>query len=238
MDVKLRSRTGQKPNKNVFIAVSHTFDYITTTFFDVMLSMETQYSYSLTRSNMLPLDRNRTELVSRALEDKSVTHILFIDTDIVPTDRKFLDIMMSYDLPIVGLLCTKKVPPYEPILVKKDAPEEEKFNGFWINYPKGLVEVDAIGTGCLLVKREVFEKMNKPYFLFRSFYEKNLYQSEDVYFMQSARNLGYKAYVDTNTTCVHYGPSGFGVADFERYKASLLAAVKQRHNNGVVENGK
>jgi len=201
---------------HIQICVTHTFDYINTSFFDLMVGLKSKYSYSMIRNNMLPIDRNRTVLVDMGLEKKEVTHFLFIDTDIIPDERNFLDILISYDLPIVGMLCTKKVPPYEPILYKRNVPEEEKFNGFWVKYPKGIVEVDAVGTGCLLVKREVFEKMKRPYFRFVSSFERDLYQSEDIYFLENAKKLGYKAYVDTEHTCKHYGPVGFGVEDFER----------------------
>jgi hypothetical protein len=181
-----------------------------------MLSLESKYTYTISRNNMLPIDRNRSYLVSLALKDPAITHCLFLDTDIVPEDKNFLDIMVSYDLPIVGLLCTKRLPPYEPIMYKNDAPPEETVNGFWVKYPKNkLVEVDAVGTGCLLVKREVFENMKLPYFLFRSNYQLDLHQSEDIYFLQNAKELGFKAYVDTKHTCKHYGPSGFGITDFE-----------------------
>jgi hypothetical protein len=141
----------------------------------------------------------------------AVTHLLFIDTDIIPKRRDFLDVMVDYDLPIVGLLCTKKVPPYEPVIIKMDAPADQVTNGFWTGHPKGLVEVDATGTGCLLVKKEVFLSMKEPFFKFLSSYEDGLHQSEDIYFINGAREKGYKVYVDTVNTCTHWGVYGYGV---------------------------
>lgn len=216
MNYHLKTRPGSVKGIHVYILVPHTFDYITTSFFDVMMSMETKYQYSVLRNNMLPLERNRTHSVEIALQDPSVTHCLFIDTDIVPPVRNFLDIMVSYDQDILGLLCTKKCPPYEPILYKKDAPQEEVLNNFWVKYPKGLVEVDAVGTGCLLVKRQVFEAMKKPYFKFYGSYETNTFQSEDVYFLENAKKLGFKCFVDTMHPCTHHTPMGMGVNDFHR----------------------
>jgi hypothetical protein len=182
-----------------------------------MVGLQSKYPYTMTRSNMLPIDRNRTHLVDLALKDPNMTHLLFIDTDIVPNDKNFLDIMVSYDLPILGLLCTKKTAPFEPILYKASSPVEERVNDFWVGFKEGLNEVDATGTGCLLVKREVFEKMSKPYFRFAAAYEQGLYQSEDIYFLENAKKLGYKVYVDTKHTCLHYGSVGRGLDDFYKH---------------------
>jgi hypothetical protein len=215
MRPRLRKKTVTHSKIHVAICISHTFEFMTTTFFDLMLRLQSKYTYSIFRSNLLPLDRNRTNLVDLALKDPAVTHCLFIDTDIVPNADNFMDLMVSYDQDILGLLCTKKLPPYEPILVNKSAPQNEQLNGFWVNHPKGLVEVDAVGTGCLLVKRKVFENMERPYFKFVSSYEQDMYQSEDIYFLSKAKNKGYKAFVDTKNTCKHYGMKGYGVEDFK-----------------------
>ncbi len=213
--IKLKEKRGETKGIHVYICITHTFDYINTTFFDLMLGMKSKYTYSIIRTNMLPIERNRTHLTNMALKDPTCTHCLYIDTDIVPNDLNFLDIMVSYDLPILGLLCTKKIPPYEPIIYKKDVPEGETLNNFWIGFNRGdLVEVDATGTGCLLVKREVFENMPQPYFKFISSYTHDVYQSEDIYFIEAAKKLGYKTYVDTGHTCKHYGPIGFGLDNF------------------------
>jgi hypothetical protein len=201
---------------HISICLTHTFEFIPTVFFDLMVGLTSKYSFSIMRSNMLPIERNRTNLVEISLSNPRTTHCLFLDTDIVPQDKNFLDIMVSYDLPIVGLLCTKKLPPFEPIIYRKDAPPEECLNGFWTAYTPGLNEVDATGTGCLLVKREVFESLRKPYFRFISAYEQGLYQSEDIYFLESARKQGFSAYVDTTHTCLHYGSVGRGIDDFNR----------------------
>jgi hypothetical protein len=58
--------------------------------------------------------------------------------------------------------------------------------------------------------------MTPPYFKFVSSYTQNLYQSEDVYFLENAKRVGYKVHVDTEHTCNHWGPCGFGVSDFEK----------------------
>jgi len=207
----------QQTKIHIAILLTHTFEYMNSNFVDFLLGLRSQYAYTLMRSNVLPIDKNRTQLVSLSLKNPAVTHCLFIDTDVIPDDKNFLDIMVSYDLSIIGLLCTKKCPPYEPILWKHDAPEEEKKNGFWVGgLGKGLVEVDATGTGCLLVKREVFEVMKEPYFKFISSYDDNIFQSEDVYFLNKAQSRGYKVYVDTEHTCTHLGIYGYGLKDFER----------------------
>ena len=216
MNYLVNNQRGTPSKIKIHICLPHTHDFIPIQFFDYMINIKSKYPFNLTRSNRLPLDRNRNHLTETALKDKAVSHVLFLDTDIVPPCYDFMDKMVSYDVPIIGLLCTKRTPPHEPIIMKTNAPENEKLNGFWIKYPKGLVEADATGTGCLLVKREVFEKMQQPYFKFHSAYESGKDLSEDVYFLTIAKAIGYKLYVDTEMTCKHLGVYGYGIEDFER----------------------
>ena len=225
--MELRRNIKESPF-HVAICLTHTFEFIGTQFFDLMMGLKTSSSLSMYRSNLLPIERNRTMLVDEALKDPSTTHLLFIDTDIIPSRKDFVDYMISYDVPIIGLLCTKKVPPYEPIMFKWEAPKEEKLGDFWIGYKKGLTEVDSTGTGCLLVKREVFEKMPRPYFVFTNSYTQGLYQSEDIYFLANAKKLGYPIYVDTSVTCVHMGVKGYGVEDFEKGLAENKSIIEDK----------
>lgn len=130
------------------------------------------------------------------------THLFFMDSDMTFPENT-LSRLLAYDKDIVGGLYCMKLPPFATTAFVKP-------NGKIQNYvPKpgeGLKEVDAIGTGCLLIKREVFEKMTWPYF----WYEEDppgseQMMTEDSYFCIKARELGYKVWCDSSVLCGHVG---------------------------------
>lgn len=69
---------------------------------------------------------------------------------------------------------------------------------------KGIEFVDGIATGCLLIKREVLEAMDAPYFEF-SFdkYTRDLTEGEDLNFAKKVYNMGHRFLVDFSTLCRH-----------------------------------
>lgn len=70
---------------------------------------------------------------------------------------------------------------------------------------KGTAYVDGLATGCMFIKRDVFSKLNKPFFDFT--YDKEtraLTGGEDLRFCNKVTALGYKFYVDYSMVCKHY----------------------------------
>lgn len=74
------------------------------------------------------------------------------------------------------------------------------------NIPKdGTGYVDGIATGCLFIKREVFEKLEKPYFEFK--YEREtmeMVEGEDIGFCHKVRELGHRFFIDFSMVCHHF----------------------------------
>ena len=60
-----------------------------------------------------------------------------------------------------------------------------------------LVEVQGIGMGCMLMKTEVFNTLEKPYFEFRYKEDTQDWYGEDFVLLHKLRNNNYKIYVDT-----------------------------------------
>lgn len=69
---------------------------------------------------------------------------------------------------------------------------------------EGCEFVDGIATGCLFVKREVFEKLETPYFAF-SYDEKTrqIKEGEDISFCKKLNALGIQFFVDYSMLCGH-----------------------------------
>ncbi len=132
--------------------------------------------------------------------EPKVTHLLWIDDDMEFPEHALYN-LLAYDVPIVGGLCHSRHFPYHPLLGKKH--HDDRGYGFCYHYPpNSLFEVDVTGGAFLLVKREVFEKMNEAGYYGKWWSERNE-RSEDFSFCELAKSLGYKIYVDTGLEIGH-----------------------------------
>lgn len=66
-----------------------------------------------------------------------------------------------------------------------------------------VLDVEAVGFGCCLVRRDVFEKIGNPWFTYHSSIEFDKVLSEDVDFCMKAKNHGYQVVVDTGLKLGH-----------------------------------
>jgi len=70
---------------------------------------------------------------------------------------------------------------------------------------KGQDYVDGLATGCMFIKREVIEKLEKPYFEFK--YKEDsrvMTEGEDIGFCKKVAKLNYKFFIDYSMVCKHY----------------------------------
>jgi hypothetical protein len=122
------------------------------------------------------IQRARNYLADEFMRSDS-THLLFIDADI-HYDAKDVLALLALDVPVVAGVYPKKTLNLkalkEAVLKNPDIEVnylEQLLGEFVFNVKKGtkqfntteLVEVSEVGTGFLLIKREVFEKMNYVY---------------------------------------------------------------------------
>jgi len=148
-----------------------------------------------------PVDYARNKIVEQACAIEEVTHLMWIDDDMA-FEPDAIPRLLAHDLPIVGGLCFGRRHPYPPILLYK--PRETLGEGgtyrYRYDYPEGLVEVDATGFAFILVRKEVFEKIDEelkePIFAERA-------QGEDTSACERIRQVGYKIMVDTSIKIRH-----------------------------------
>jgi len=149
-----------------------------------------------------PLATQREMLVEGAL-NWGCTHVLFIDSDNVvetPADpNEALRLLLECNAPIVSGLYRAKKPEGFMYCMWNEHPTEnlmhviESWTGNWI-------QPDLIGIGFCLIRREVFEKVPKPWFK----WDKPT-PSEDFYFIKKARQEGYVVNVFTDVRSSHIG---------------------------------
>jgi GT2 family glycosyltransferase len=71
---------------------------------------------------------------------------------------------------------------------------------------KGLQEVDAIGTGCFIVSRRVFDnpEMRKGCFVRKLKPDGTVDKGNDISFCERARAAGFKVFAHYNYRCQHF----------------------------------
>lgn len=153
---------------------------------------------------ILNLDTERNLLVKMVLEDKTVTHILWLDTDCVmesPTDPNEAVVrLLMCNAPIVsGLYRAKKSKGDYPYAMWLKNPNGIGYLSF-TEWTGNFICVGAIGLGFCLVKREVYEKIPFPWFIWD-----REYPSEDFDFCERAAKHGYEVKVYTDVKLSHAG---------------------------------
>jgi len=145
-----------------------------------------------------PIESARNEIVRRFLKRDS-DYLLFIDSDQILPENVLQRLMGLGD--VVSGISFKKAYPYYPTIYKNAG---EKFQPV-VDYPKNkIIEVDAVGMFCTLVKREVFENMERPWFEFGQTSDGELI-GEDLMFCRKAKDLGFSIRSDTGLIVPHVG---------------------------------
>jgi len=168
-----------------------------------------------TMTNESLISRARNTLTAKFLHNKESTHLMFIDADI-GWEPWHLLVMMNRDVDVIGGLYPMKSLPVKWCVNGFEGAEEG---------PDGLQEVSKTGTGFMLIKRGVFEKLDQhpatrpfmndiglpaelnPYMktYFDTAVRENRYYSEDWTFCENWRDLGGKVWVDKRVLLKHTG---------------------------------
>ena len=136
------------------------------------------------------------------------THMWFIDADVVPPSPYALMRLLQRDKDIVCGLYARKTIPNQWLIWVDEKPvqisDPERPFDLYPQYKDKVIEVTGSGAGCLLIKREVFNKIPPPWF--KVHYPEGSIDAwgEDAYFFNKARDLGLKCYMDTSVICLHH----------------------------------
>lgn len=115
----------------------------------ILMAQQAGLNWSLdTMVNESLVTRARNNLMAKMMTNKSATHFMFIDADIRFQPESILQ-MMACDKEVIGGLYPKKALPVNYVINLKP---ETKVQG-------DIFTVDTMGTGFLLFKREVYEKL-------------------------------------------------------------------------------
>ena len=213
-----------------------------------MLQIPPYFSWATAGAQGQPIDLARNVLVTNALRDKS-KYIFFLDSDVIPKEDTLIK-LVKLNLPIVSGVYFSRANPAFIVANRNYVPLS------WNELAQAgqpLVEVDEVGTGCLLIDIRVIERMMEmkkyqffcivnhnpqgqpkrkmifdhktarannylcpecmskgaanilvaEFFDFHLLKEGDHFESEDYYFCRIARELGFRVFIDLNTTVIH-----------------------------------
>lgn len=140
-----------------------------------------------------------------------MSHVMFIDQD-MEFPPESIDKLIEQDKDIIGGLYYRRQAPHLPtindlvdgkIVVPRKFPLDKTFK-MW-----------SVATGFMLVKTEVFKKIEPPWFSFGTY--KGQKMGEDVYFCWKANKKGFEVWCDPTIKLGHVGEYSFGYEDYKAY---------------------
>ena len=174
-----------------------------------------------TMTNESLISRARNTLVAKFLNTPQSTHLMFVDADI-GWEPWHLLVLLNADKDVIGGLYPMKTMPVKWVVNGFEGAKEEG----------NLQEVSKTGTGFMLIKRHVFEKLARhpavktfandiglpkeldPHMktYFDTAVRENRYYSEDWTFCENWRDFGGEVWVDKRVLLKHTGTYVFDYA--------------------------
>jgi len=139
--------------------------------------------------------------LAKAVEPRP-THILFVDYDVL-TGPDTLKKLIEHDKDIVcGVYPASQKGSLKWCL--SSSRDEEKFSLMDIDeLPDEMFKTQVGANGMMLVKMEVFDKLEWPYWK-TEYHEDGAKLGADIYFFDKAREAGYDIWVDPSIKCSHF----------------------------------
>jgi len=204
-----------------------------------LLAQQAKLNWSLdTMVNESLVTRARNNLMAKMMTNQQATHFMFIDADIRFQPESILQ-MIAYEKDVIGGLYPKKALPVNYVINLKP---ETKIQG-------DIFTVDTMGTGFLLFKRPVYEKLiaahpetkyvddvglGKQYepMMYSIFDckidERGHYLSEDWLFCRRWQELGGEIWAHSKVLLNHVGHYEYA-GDLDKLK------IAERGSMGIIE---
>ena len=162
-----------------------------------------QRGHSFVRMQYVRTDLARNTIGEGLLESKQFTHVLMLDADhrhpvdIVERLRRWVE--EDPKRLVVAGMAFRRGKPFDPCVYMEDTEAGKVYTP--AEWPKGLLKVDLVGTAAMLISKEVFQRLKRPWFAMDySGAEDRAYPGEDMWFCRRCKEAGIDINVDT--TCV------------------------------------
>jgi len=180
-----------------FVHTFFAYDYAGLMANTLVARPQWQIARLVSRGSLIPQQR---ELITDATIDGGFTHVLFVDSDMrFPKDA--LVRLVEHDLPIVGAGYTDRHKPYKPQVIKHLDTDERVYT---TREKEGVEQVAALGFGCILIRRDALEKIDRPRFTVgwsqSDAHPNGAHVGEDIFFCFKAGKASVPIYVDHDLT--------------------------------------
>lgn len=139
----------------------------------------------------------RNDLCEQTIRDGH-SHLWFMDDDHA-FPPQMLNKLLAHDKPLVTPICLTRVHPFKPVQYTE---RNEKHQHQYLPIPlsradtNGLVEIQAGGCAGMLIRRDVLEAIEPPWFEYAD-------RSEDIIFCEKAKAAGFDLYADLSLRLGH-----------------------------------
>ena len=186
----------------------------------------TKYKNAILLKQNTYIHTARNQFVYDAVEN-AATHLMFIDSDMQFKAKDF-DTLIERNLDIVGGLYVSRFSEKQNIckkIIEKDGFRQMiDFNE--IPTMSEPFEVDAVGTGFMLINMNVFKVLEPPFFFYTeptTFHMKsvrfpNNELGEDITFCMYAKENGFKVWCDPTVEIGHVGRKVYKHPMYPEYK--------------------
>lgn len=173
------------------------------------MTHQNKYRLFLTYPSDKPIANNRNRIIKDFLSKPEYDYLMMIDSDIVPP-LNILD-LVDHQKPVMGAVCFAFMDSGIVPLVLKEIPEDKRkdkdkpYKVMELQGDEGCIEVDAIGSGVIVIRRDVLEAMvnDQPFC--------NIYNEQglkmlglDLSFCKKAKAKGFGVFCHLDYICSHW----------------------------------
>ena len=156
----------------------------------------------------IPITQNRNKIRKRFLATNA-DFLLMFDDDVVPQFNPAEAVFMNKD--VLGFPTRRRSGQrLEWVVYAKHPTLKDKYSSIDLNKVRGdadLLKVDAVGTGAILIKRKVLEKIKRP---FEDIFDDEGIRilGQDLNFCRKATEAGFEVFTAPKMICEHIKDHG------------------------------
>jgi hypothetical protein len=168
-----------------------------------MKEKSNEYSFSFFEPTERPIANNRNTITKKFL-DGDYNILGMLDSDTCPLRNPFD--LLDFDKDVIGLVSPgwgNNGIRFHVYKFSKNYPKKIEFIQYEPCEREGLKQIDAIGTGCIFVKRKVLEKIKKP---FEDLFDEygRLITNDDMAFSHKCKQTGFEVWTHWDYVSKHY----------------------------------
>lgn len=144
--------------------------------------------------------QGRNSIIAKALE-LECTHIFFLDDDMVFKPDVLTRLLKHADKDVVTGLYLMRNYPHFPVVMDEGPYEDGKCKFVFLTDQQGLIPIVNCGFGFVLIKTEVFKKLERPWVTLGEIIKDEW--CDDVAFFNKVKRAGFEMYCDLGIWAGH-----------------------------------